>query len=251
MNLKSVRTYVLLLALLTGIVFGFIGRAYARLGPIGSQPDDGDSNCTPEQNRTTVFAESWGYISPAGSAPVGSVVTAHRPDGTQVGCFLVNAADAYGLMRIYGADPNTPGAPGLQNGDRISFEINGVPVTDAVPQDSPPWDLTWNASRDDRQAYHVDLSAASCSRYDMDCDCDVDIVDIMRVVAHWNCSNGDACYDSKYDIDRDGDIDIVDIMQVAAHWNCTCDDACYWGNAGSASATSDGSIGHPYLLSTP
>ena len=161
--------------------------------------------------------------------PVGSVITAHRPDGTQVGCFTVDTLGAYGLMKIYGADPNTPGAPGLHDGDHVSFKINGVPVSNATPQGSPPWDLTWNTARDDKQAYQVDLSAPPCSRYDIDCDCDVDIADIMQVAAHWNCNEGDACYDSKYDVNNDGSVDTTDIMQVAAHWNCTCNDLCYWG----------------------
>ena len=224
MRYEKLRFRALSLVLLFGIVLALTGQAYAR--HYLSEANVEESNCTPVQDRTTVFAEVWGYVSPAGNAPVGSVVTAHRPDGTQVGCFVVSTADAYGLMRIYGEDSNTPGAPGLQDGDQVSFEIDGSLIRGAESKDNPQWDMTWDASRDDKAVCHVDLSPYSV--YDMDYDCDVDIVDIMLVAGHWNCYEGDACYSPSYDLDGDGDVDIVDIMRVAAHWNCTCDDDCYW-----------------------
>ncbi len=49
----------------------------------------GESNCTPVENRTLLFVPVFGYIMPAGSAPAGSIVTAHGPDNIQVGCFVV------------------------------------------------------------------------------------------------------------------------------------------------------------------
>ena len=39
--------------------------------------------------------------------------------------------------------------------------------------------------------------------------------DATRYARHW---------EPRYDLDDDGDIDIVDIMRVAAHWGERCDD---------------------------
>ena len=49
------------------------------------------SNCTPDTDQTTLFVEVFGVVTPAGPASVGSVVTAHGTDGTQVGCFVIHA----------------------------------------------------------------------------------------------------------------------------------------------------------------
>lgn len=58
---------------------------------------------------------------------------------------------------------------------------------------------------------------------DSDGDCEVTVADIMEVANRWRCRSGDDCYDERYDIDKDGDIDIVDIIKVAAHWGETCE----------------------------
>jgi len=148
-------------AFLVGVVLAlliFIGikppRLYAK--------QEANTNCTPEDQRTLVFAEVFGFITPAGSAPVGSTITAHRPDGVQVGCVIIDRADQYGLMRIYGKDEYSPDATNvLQDGDSVTFRINGVPV-DAHPKawDSvPAWDLVWQKARDDKKIYQVDLEA--------------------------------------------------------------------------------------------
>ena len=58
---------------------------------------------------------------------------------------------------------------------------------------------------------------------DLDGDGDVDVADIMKVAAKWQCQRGDDCYNEDYDLDKDDDIDIVDIMLVAAHWGERCE----------------------------
>ena len=113
------------------------------------------TNCTPLENRTSRFVEVWGYTNPAQVAPAGATITAHRPDGTQVGCYQVTTAGRYGLMRVYGEDENSPNIPGLREGETPAFQISGVPVH-AESRDN--WDLVWRFQRDNGQAYHVDLA---------------------------------------------------------------------------------------------
>ncbi|NOZ71871.1 MAG: hypothetical protein GXP38_08150 [Chloroflexi bacterium] len=116
---------------------------------------EASTNCTPAANRTSRFVETWGYVMPAGTAAKGSKVTAHRPDGTQIGCFTVHTPNDYGLMRIYGEDPSKPSAPGARDGEKITFRVNGVTMQDSQSL----WDVRWQASRDNQRAYQVDLYA--------------------------------------------------------------------------------------------
>ena len=86
------------------------------------------ANCTPVENRTTLFHEVYGAITPETCGPAGAMVTAHRTDGVAVGCFEIENSGSYGLMRIYQQDPNSPGIPALPPGECVHFRINGVPV---------------------------------------------------------------------------------------------------------------------------
>ncbi len=122
---------------------------------------------------------------------------------------------------------NQPGASGSGTLAVITFSPQGAGETDLALQGAQVTDTTGATLSLSTQNGH--LAVRACPRWDVDCDGDVDISDIMQVAAHWNCEQGDACYDSKYDIDQDGDIDVADIMQVAAHWNCARGDACYGG----------------------
>ena len=144
-------------ALLAGLSLMLL---YAGLSLAQGQTLNGpdESNCAPLADRTTAFVEVWGYVTPVAAAPVGATITAHRPDGVQVGCFAVETAGNYGLMRVYGEDPNTPDAPGLRSGDLVSFRMDGTGVN-AIVQDT--WDLQWQSARDNHQVYHVDLAAES------------------------------------------------------------------------------------------
>lgn len=50
----------------------------------------------------------------------------------------------------------------------------------------------------------------------------VDVVDIMLVVAAWNCAVGDPCYETRCDINDNGLVNLVDVMQVVGKWRWPC-----------------------------
>ena len=131
-----------------------------------------NTNCTPLENRTPKFVEVWGYTHPVQIAPEGAIITAHRSDGTQVGCYQVTVAGRYGLMRVYGEDENSPNVPGLREGETLTFQINGAPVY-AESQDN--WDLVWRSQRDNWQSYHVDLTTERVNLV-IDKDAQVDMI---------------------------------------------------------------------------
>jgi hypothetical protein len=57
---------------------------------------------------------------------------------------------------------------------------------------------------------------------DFDGDNDVDIFDLQEVADHWNCRQGDACYEVRFDTEPDGDIDAFDLQRFAAAWDTSC-----------------------------
>ncbi len=63
---------------------------------------------------------------------------------------------------------------------------------------------------------------------DFDANGRVDIYDLQRAAAHWNCWTGDSCYEAQYDSEPDGDIDILDLQRFAAVWGKDCS----WPGAG-------------------
>lgn len=66
-----------------------------------------------------------------------------------------------------------------------------------------------------------------CSPYDFDCNQVVNTLDITAVAGRWNCSLGDACFDTIYDLNTDNNINVIDIEIDAAHWGCQFGDPCY------------------------
>ena len=70
--------------------------------------------------------------------PVGAVVQAYNPRGVLAGQFTVTTQGWYGLMPVYGDDPNTPQDEGLRPGEVVSFTINGLPARTMGP-DTPIW----------------------------------------------------------------------------------------------------------------
>jgi hypothetical protein len=48
------------------------------------------------------------------------------------------------------------------------------------------------------------------------------VVDIMLVVAAWNCAVGDPCYETRCDINDNGLVNLVDVMQVVGKWRWPC-----------------------------
>ncbi|MBC8447958.1 MAG: thrombospondin type 3 repeat-containing protein [Chloroflexi bacterium] len=75
--------------------------------------------------------------------PVGAVIAAFDPDGVQCGEFTVGEEGKYGLMPCYGDEKPPPPTPdpvdeGAEQGDVISFTINGLPAV-ALGPDDPIW----------------------------------------------------------------------------------------------------------------
>ncbi|MBU1317988.1 MAG: T9SS type A sorting domain-containing protein [candidate division Zixibacteria bacterium] len=70
--------------------------------------------------------------------PVGALIDAYDPDGVHCGADTVRTAGEYGFMNVY-ADDNitTPGVDeGADEGDDITFYINGVLATPLGPDDA-------------------------------------------------------------------------------------------------------------------
>jgi len=91
---------------------------------------------------TTRWANFYSLNSTLDGAPVpaGAVILAYDPDGINCGEWTVTTDGVYGMMAVYGDDGTTPGDEGAEEGDTISFTINGVPATANGP-DAPIW--TW------------------------------------------------------------------------------------------------------------
>ena len=156
--------------------------------------------------------------------PVGAVIVAYDPTGTECGTSIVTVPGWYGLLACERDQGDTPQDEGADPGDVISFTINGLPATPVpirfnwtpVP---PSTTITWTSNGD---LWEVNLSAFTLFG-DLDCDCEVGEADIRMAASRWRCRRGEECYaDGRCDLDDDGSIDIVDLMLVAAHWGETC-----------------------------
>ena len=92
--------------------------------------------------------------------PVGAVIKALDPQGVKCGQWVVMTEGQYGAMSCQRDDPSTPEDEGPQQGERISFTINGLPATAAprtlngndVPPSTP---VVWSGFGD---LWEVDLS---------------------------------------------------------------------------------------------
>jgi hypothetical protein len=72
------------------------------------------------------------------AAPLGTVVTAHNPQGDIIGCYVVGTDGSppgqYGFMPIYGEDPSaSPPIPGMQEGQLVTFRVDGALATATPP----------------------------------------------------------------------------------------------------------------------
>lgn len=71
-----------------------------------------------------------------GELEVGDVVEFYDPVGTLCGRWVVEVADSYGLMPVYGDDPMTPEVrEGAREGDLLRVFVNGREV---YPVGGPP-----------------------------------------------------------------------------------------------------------------
>jgi len=110
-------------------------------GPVDATPDsDGTSYTLGSLVPTNKWVNFYSLQSTLDGQPlpVGTVVTAHDPQGVVCGEFLVTQAGRYGLMPIYGDDPLTEVDEGAIPGDPFEFRINGIPATATGP-DEPIW----------------------------------------------------------------------------------------------------------------
>jgi hypothetical protein len=68
--------------------------------------------------------------------PAGTAVTVLDPDGVVCGAFAVTRVGGYGLMPVYGDDPDTAVDEGAVAGDLLEFRLNGVTATTPEPDGS-------------------------------------------------------------------------------------------------------------------
>ena len=108
-----------------------------------------ESRC--EVQETPYWSDVYGGVVINGElAPAGTVVEAFNPRGDVVGCFVVDNSGQYGFMRIYGEDDSAnPTIPGMRDGERVLFKVNG-----AMAVATPPFD--WH---DDHDTHQVNLNA--------------------------------------------------------------------------------------------
>jgi hypothetical protein len=133
----------------------FVGGAVALTGLIGiGGGDDGPGVSAPSGQETVPndaveLSVSWptnrwvdfySLESTLDGAPLppGSAVMVYDPDGVLCGAFLVDEHGAYGVLPVYGDDPDTEVDEGAQIGDRLEFRINGASATPTGPDD-PVW----------------------------------------------------------------------------------------------------------------
>lgn len=163
---------------------------------------------------TPYWVDFWGLQTTLGGqpVPVGAVVRAYDPSGVRAGAVTVTGQGWYGLMPVYGDDPQSPEDEGAQAGDPISFSINGLPAIPVGPETA-----IWTSAGTRRQ---VDLRGCSLVG-DTDCDCRVDLRDVLRVAQRWGKKLGQVGYYPPYDADGNG-IGAADVQRAAGAWRDTC-----------------------------
>lgn len=73
-------------------------------------------------------------------APIGTVIDAYDPDGVHCGTWTINKPDGlYGYMPVYGDDDYSDVDDGADEGDLITFRINGVDATPTVINGDIHW----------------------------------------------------------------------------------------------------------------
>lgn len=76
--------------------------------------------------KATPFSmDVYGYIPGAGP---GDQISVFDPDGVLCGFFAVDTPGRYGFLHVYGDDPATADDEGARIGDRLTFQLNGIPL---------------------------------------------------------------------------------------------------------------------------
>jgi len=109
-----------------------------------SQPGESSPTACAGVQHTPFMTLVYGEVMVDGApAPVGTVVEAVTPRGEVAGCFQVRTSGYFGLMQVYGADPEGD-IPGFLQEEQVSWRVNGQPVA-AAP------DFRWADDRDARR----------------------------------------------------------------------------------------------------
>lgn len=141
-----------------------------------------------------------------GNVPDGTIVSASIGGTTyaQTSTQIYQGSSVYTLI-VPGDDPTTAIIEGGVDGDLVTFTVAGEPMRQVA---------VWHAG----DSVQLDLGVILCLPIDLDCNRRINIIDIMRVAAHWGARRGDTDYSLAFDFDRNGCIDVSDIMLVASHW---------------------------------
>lgn len=108
-NVRVILAILLLAALLPGVLAG------RELNEI----IETDRHCAFYSHDTTLDEQP---------VPVGAVIDAYDPGGIRCGTFTVHTEGEWGIMLVYGNDPETPEDEGAEDGNPISFRIDGHPA---------------------------------------------------------------------------------------------------------------------------
>jgi len=81
----------------------------------------------------------------------GAIIQAYDPQGVACGYAVAHAPGVWGVMHVYGDDPDTPEDEGAQAGDVITFTINGKPAQ-----------VSGKAVWQERGRQEVRLTSSSC-----------------------------------------------------------------------------------------
>lgn len=110
-------------------------------------------------NPTPYMTLVFGQVTVNGEpAPVGTHVDVLTPQGDVVGCFVVDTPGKLSLTHVYGADDSvSPTIPGFKPGETLTFQVNGLPVTETTI-DNDIW-------ADDKTPRYVELHATSHPLY--------------------------------------------------------------------------------------
>lgn len=102
----------------------------AQAGPVCCTPADpaGPESVTPTNDWIDFYSY---HLTFAGvPAPAGTYVAAYDPQGTQCGERTTNTASYLApIMPCYGDTPTTPADEGADEGDAITFTVNGAPAS--------------------------------------------------------------------------------------------------------------------------
>jgi hypothetical protein len=171
----------------------------------------GSDYVCPTVHATQRYTFAYGSVLLDGiDAPVGSVVEARSPRGDTVGCHTVESAGIYGLMFVYGEDPNPGGGtiPGMRAGEVVAFLVDGSPATSAPEL----------AFADDWASHRSDLSAQSGISGDVNGDGAPNSTDALIILsADVGMNTSWFCPMNCGDVNSDGLVNSTDALIILSY----------------------------------